>query len=203
MSEGGFDVQAYLRSQQGNPDKALLVTFYYEAEKQKDASFKNVEMIRIFVDKDNIIERKVTEEDKVRFSDRYEAFKRNEEAPIEGTPISMVAFATPADVSACKAERIFTVEQIVEIADERLQKARLVNFKYRCRDWLEAQRRAGYTAELRDKILSLEEQLKAAREEIRALRQQQDRQSEETPEIVVPKRRGRPPKNVHTADAGQ
>ena len=42
--EGGFDVQAYRRSQV-NPDKALLVTFEYGSQKQLDGSFKNIEMI--------------------------------------------------------------------------------------------------------------------------------------------------------------
>jgi len=184
MSEGGFDYEAHRRSQQGNPDRALIVTFEYIPEKRKDGSFENVEMIRIWMDKNTEVVRKVSAEDKLRFSERYEAFKKGEELPEEGTPIKMVPFATPADVSACKSLRIFTLEQLAETADDRLTRARLVNFKYQARDFLESQRRTGFVAELRDEINRLKAQIEVLKE-----RQQP---SVETPE--APKRRGRPPK---------
>src|SRR3990172_3886933 len=112
---GGFDYEAHRRAIAGsNPDKALLVSFEYASEKLKSGLFENVEMVRIWMDKNSEVVRKVTDADKVRFAGRYAAFKKGEEMPEEGTPIRLCAFATPADVSACKAERIFTVEQFVE-----------------------------------------------------------------------------------------
>src|SRR5688500_11267077 len=131
--EGGFDIQAHRRAQT-NPDKALLVTFEWGSQKKYDGSFSNVEMIRIWLGRNDEIVRPVTPDARVRCSDRYEAFRKGEQVPDTGTPISNCAFATPADVSACKSERIFTLEQLVETADERLQRSRLVTFKYRCRD---------------------------------------------------------------------
>lgn len=183
MSEG-FDYEAHRKLQQGNPDRALLVSFEYAAEKQRDGSFVNVEMIRIWLDKNQEVVRKVTPEDKLRFSERYAAFQKGEEAPKEGTPINQCAFATPADVSACKAERIFTLEQLVETADERLMRARLLNLKYQANDWLKAQQRHGYVAELREEINKLKAQIEVLKE--------RQKPSVETPE--EPKRRGRPPK---------
>ena len=164
MSEGGFDYEAHRRSLQGNPDKALLVSFEYASEKKRDGTFQNVEYVRIWMDKNTEVVRKVTEEDKIRFAERYAAFRSGEEVPEEGTPIKMVPFATPADVSACRAQRIFTLEQLVETADERLSRARLVNFKYQARDYLEAQRRTGYVGELRDEINHLKAQIDVLKE---------------------------------------
>ena len=183
MSEG-FDYEAHRKMQQGNPDKALLVSFEYAPEKQRDGSFVNVEMIRIWVDKNQEVVRKVTPEDKVRFADRYASFLKGEEAPPDGTPIRMCAFATPADVAACMAEIIYTLQQLVETNDDRLSKARLLNLKYAANDWLKAQQRHGYVAELREEINKLKAQIEMLKE-----RQQP---SVETPE--APKRRGRPSK---------
>jgi hypothetical protein len=188
MSEGGFDYEAHRRSLQGNPDRALLVAFEYASEKKRDGTFQNVEMIKIWMDKNTEVVRKVSEEDKVRFAERYDAFKRGEEVPETGTPIRLVPFATPADVSACKSLRIFTLEQLVETADDRLSRAQLVNFKYQARDYLEAQRRTGYVGELRDEINHLKAQIEVLKE----------RAGSPVDELV--KKKGRP-KKVNDGDA--
>lgn len=192
--EGGFDVAAYQRAQ-SDPDKALLVTFEVRADKQKDGSYKNVEYIRILVGRNDEVVRPLTDADRKRFRERYESFLKGEEVPKEGTPISACAFATPANVSACKAERIYTLEQIVEIPDERLQRAQLVGFKYQCRDWLEAQRRHGFVGELRARIERLEKENEILKERLR----EQGRDT--TVVIPVAKKRGRPPKAKDDGDA--
>lgn len=187
MSEGGFDLAAYRREVSGgDPDRGLLVTFEHRAEKQNDGSFKNVEYIRIWLSNTDEVVRPVQPQDKVRFKSRYDSFKAGEEQPLEGTPINLCAFATPADVAACKAERVFTLEQLVETPDERLFKAKLVNFKYRSRDWLEAQKRHGYVGELRSQIDGLQAQVNMLK--ARLTDQGKD------PEVEEPKKRGRPRK---------
>jgi hypothetical protein len=186
MSEG-FDYQIHRQLNAGsNPDKGLIVTFEPIAEKQPDGSFKNVDYVRIIIGRNDEIVRKVTQEDKVRFADRYSAYKAGEDMPPDGTPIKDCALATPADVSACKAERIFTLEQLAETPDERLQRAKLINFKYKCRDWLESQKRHGYVGELRQQIESLKTQIDGLKAQLAA--------RGETPIEVEPKRKGRPPK---------
>lgn len=189
MSEG-FDFDAYRRSQAGNnPDKALLVTFQYAAVKQEDGSFENVEMIKIWLGRNDEIIRKVTPEDKIRFAERYRAFKEGEEVPETGTPIKECPLATPADVSACKAQKIQTLEQLVETADERLQAQRLVGFKYKCKDWLEAHRNFSHVGKLREEIETLKQQNMM-------LKEQNDLLRKGIVPAAVPeqKRRGRPPK---------
>jgi hypothetical protein len=110
MSEGGFDYEAHRRSLQGNPDKALLVSFEYASEKRRDGTFDNVEMIRIWMDKNTEVVRRVTESDKLRFTERYQAFKKGEEAPATGTPIRLVPFATrgssPSQMRTGKVSRV-------------------------------------------------------------------------------------------------
>lgn len=186
--EGGFDYGAYQRAQ-SNPDKALIVTFQYVAEKKPDGSFENVEYIHIVVGRNDEIIRKCTDQDRIRFSERYEAFKKGEAVPPNGTPISMCAFATPANVSACKAERIYTLEQLVETPDERLQRPHLQAFKYQCADWLKAMRQHGYVGELRDQITRLEKENEILKERLK------DQGKDTTVAVpVATKRRGRPPK---------
>lgn len=189
--EGGFDLQAY-RAAQSNPDRALLVTFEYAARQKNDGSFENIEMIRIWLGRNDEICRPVTEQDKVRFRDRYDAFKKGEKAPLDGTPIAQCALATPADISSCKAERIFTLEQLVETPDERLSRSSIVGFKYKCKDWLEAQKRLGHVGDMRERIAKLERENEILKERLKT-------EGKDT-EVETPKRRGRPPK-VKDGDA--
>ena len=166
-----FDIAAHNALQRGeNPDRALIVTFEYESEPNGDGTFRNVEMINIWIDKDNTVRRRVTAEDRERFRDRYEAFKRGEEVPADGTPINLCTFATPADVATCKAERILTLEQLAETPDERLQRSRnLINFKYKVQDWLKARSNTSHVAELREQIERLKAQIDALKEKNAAL----------------------------------
>ena len=186
MSEG-FDYQVQRQLNAGsNPDKGLIVTFEPIAEKQPDGSFKNVDYVRIVLGRNDEVVRRVTQEDKVRFADRYSAYKAGEAMPLDGTPIKDGALAPPADVSACKAERIFTLEQLAESADERLQRSTLINCKSKCRDGLETQKRHGYVGELRGQSDTLTAKVEGLEAQLRA--------RGETPIDVEPKRRGRPPK---------
>ena len=158
-------------SRREQADKALLVSFEYVAEKAvptKDnpEPYRNVPYIRIWMSKNAEIVRKVTEEDKARFRDRWEAFLKKEEVPDKGTPINLVPFATPANVSSCKAEKIYTVEQLVETPDERLGRAYLTNFKYMCKDWLDSQVRSGFLQELRSEIDALKAENATLREQL-------------------------------------
>lgn len=167
MAEGGFDYAAYQKNLMGgNPDNALLVTFEYRAEKVDDGGFRNVEYTKIWIDKDNEVIRPTTDEDRTRFSARYKAFLEGEEKPEEGTPISMCPFATQAEVSACKAQRIFTLEQLSQTADERLQRAHLLQFKYRAIDYLKGMKDVGYIGELRGEIEALKRECAMLKERL-------------------------------------
>lgn len=181
-----FDVEAYRRQQSGvDPDKGLLVTFRHEA-KEVDGKFENIPYINIWMGKNSTIDRPVTEEDKVRFEDRWKAFEKGEE-PVDGMPIKEVPFATAANVAACRSEQIYTVEQLIETPDQRLQRAHLVNFKYMCRDMWESRKDNAHVQKLRD-------ELEKANQKIAALEEKMSQ---------APKKRGRPRKvNGDNSDAG-
>ena len=185
-----FDYEAQNRLARGeNPDAGLLVSFFYEPKQDQKGEWKETPFIRIWMDKDTEVVRPVEEVDKKRFKTRWQAFLEGEEPPEEGTPINKLAFATPANVAACKAERIFTVEQLLETPDSRLQKAYLLNFKYAAKDWFDAQKDVGHLKEMRAEIESLKQQLAAATERLASVK------TEEEPV----KKRGRP-KRVNNTD---
>src|SRR5690348_5830677 len=141
------------------------------------------------VGRNDEIVRKCTPQDRIRFSERYDAFKKGEAVPPNGTPIAQCAFATPANVSACKTERIFTLEQLVETPDERLQRSSLQGFKYKCIDWLKSMKQHGYVGELREQITRLEKENAILKERLA------DQGKDTTVAVpVATKRRGRPPK---------
>jgi hypothetical protein len=189
MSEG-FDYQAFKASQvNSNPDRALIVTFEPVAERKPDGTFQNVEFIRIKMGMQSWadeIYRKVTKEDKIRFADRYAAYKAGEEMPVDGTPIAECLFATPADIASCKAERILSLETLAELPDEKLQRAHLVGLKYKVIDWLKARKQVGYIGELRDQIEALKKRVVMLETENKELK-------------AAPKPRGRPRKVVNDA----
>lgn len=178
-----FDYEALRRQQSGqNPDKGLLVTFAY---KYNDKLKSEIPYISIFLGKNDTVERPVTEDDKKRFSERWESFLKNEDAPPAGLPIKQVPFATPSDISSCKAEKIYTVEQLVETPDARLQRAHLLNFKYQCADMLKQLKDSNHIIEMREEIENLKKQLLA-------MKGQKVELVEEEPDLKP--KRGRPRK---------
>ena len=186
-----FDYEAHRRLQSGNPDKALIVTFRYQYDpKQK----KEVPYTSVFLSKNNTVDRPTSDEDKVRFKDRWEAFQKGEEAPPDGLPINQVPFATPAEISICKAERIHTVEQLVATSEGILQRAHLLNFKYRCADMLKQMNDSQHIVKMRDEIETLKKQIRTLQETNAALKSSEEQESK-------PKR-GRPKKVIDGDDSG-
>jgi hypothetical protein len=192
-----FNHEAWRQEQQGTADAGLLVSFYYEAVKRDD-EFVNIPFIRIWVDKETEVVREVTQEDKDRFSVRWNAFQNNEEVPIDGTPIKELPFATPANVATCKANHIYTAEQLVETPDDRLTRAKLVNFKYQVKDMLASQKDSSHIRHMREEMDQLKKNNIVLQEKIDALLAAQEQEPE------PPKRkRGRPRKHGNTPSDNQ
>lgn len=170
-----FDTSTYQRQQAGmNMDSGLLVTFRYEAVLKDPPDptepYENVPYISIYLGKNDTVDRPATEEDKVRFQDRWESFLKGEETPTSGMPVNKVPFATPAEISACKAERIYTVEQLIATPDVRVQRAHLLKFKYACNDMMESLKNAGHMQEMRDLIESQKKTIDTLLEEVAELK---------------------------------
>lgn len=194
-----FNHEAWRQEQQGTADAGLLVSFYYEAIKRND-EFVNVPFIRIWVDKETEVVREVTEEDKNRFSVRWAAFQKGEEAPIEGTPIKELPFATPANVATCKANNIYTAEQLIETPDDRLTRAKLVNFKYQVKDMLASQKDSSHMRQMREEMDQLKKTNIVLQEKIEALI---NAQGSDEPEPPPKRKRGRPRKHGNTPQHDQ
>ena len=158
-----FDVNAHQAVNRGDIAD-WRVSFGYEAVRQADGSWKDVEHITVFNNPQEIVCRPVEERDKITYSARYEAFRKGEAVPLDGTPIKDWATITKADIAACKNARIYTVEQLAETADEALQKNHIVALKYKARDWLEANKNSGVLAQLRDELDQAKSQIKALEE---------------------------------------
>lgn len=185
-----FDYEAHRRLQSGvNPDKGLIVTFRYE---YSDKLKKEVPYTTIFLSKNNTVDRPTTAEDKLRFKDHWDAFEKGETAPLQGLPIKQIPFATPAEISICKAERIYTAEQLVETPDSLLQRANLLNFRYRVADMLKQMTDSQHIVKMRDEIETLKKHIKVLQETNAKLKSGEEQE--------VKPRRGRPPRKVTDDD---
>lgn len=111
-------------------DDTLLVKFYLHPAQDKAKTkaagrpvFVDKEYISIMApgNRDSKVARPARRMDIDRFPRHYEAFKKNEEVPIEGTPLTQWPAVTKAQVENLKYANIITVEQLAGAADVNLQ----------------------------------------------------------------------------------
>lgn len=106
-------------------DERLAVEFYMGVAQNDTKSteagrpiYDDVEFIKIFNSKDNIIDRPVRDTDKQRWPRRYAAWKSgNQEAGVSGTRLEHWPVLTRAQAEELKYFKIFTVEQLAEWPD--------------------------------------------------------------------------------------
>jgi len=110
----------------------------------------------------NVIDREATDEDKVRFSRALAAFFAQQDQLVSGTPLSELPTLTPGQVAELNALKVFTVEQLSNVADTTVQllgtggqelKQRAIRFLAKTDD----------NATLRTDVNSLREQLEIER----------------------------------------
>lgn len=126
--------------------------------------------IRAPGDKDEIRQRPVREEDKVRFPREWELFQKGTEEPASGTPLLTVAFLTKGQVLEFAAGGINTVEHLAEVSDVNGQK--FMDFhrvRQRARDYLAAQAKNAPAALLREELEQRDARIAALEEQIKAL----------------------------------
>ena len=117
-------------------DRYLIVSFNVEAvqnhQKSSDEGrpiYDQIEHVRIMVpgNKDSIVHRPVTEEDKRRFAKQYEDWKTRGEVSLDGTMLEMVSWVTKSQVEELKFFNVRTLEQLAEMPDVHAQKFMGVN----------------------------------------------------------------------------
>jgi hypothetical protein len=111
-------------------DKKLHVTFHLKAVRNEFKSnqegrpiFDEVDYVRIIIpgDTKTINDVKVTEEHKVRFREKYRAYKEGQVQAQSGTPLEVWPQMTVGQVAELKAMHVTTVEQLADMPDQLAQ----------------------------------------------------------------------------------
>lgn len=176
--QSGMDAnQGVFASAPDAPRTHESVIFYHESVQDHAASaaqgrpiFKMVEFIRIMVpgDKTTEIVRPVRfghtpKHDNMKYPRQYAAFKQNREQTIEGTPLKAWPILNKAQVEELRYLKIYTVEQLAELADSTTQRhTGLVKLKRLARAFLDK-------AESGKGITEMERQLDTLQQEKDAL----------------------------------
>ena len=94
-----------------------------ENKRSKEVEYEDVVWVTIFNkgDPKNIIERPMRDADKERWPNHWEAYKKNEEPPIDGIPLEDFPQITPAERMRCKTLHIRTVEDLCDLPDAQLE----------------------------------------------------------------------------------
>ncbi|AOU95869.1 hypothetical protein LMG7053_05246 [Achromobacter ruhlandii] len=100
------------------------VELTYETEAQGHPVYKEVEHIKIMTpgDPHNIIERRATDADKVKYPRAWERFLRTEHTAHDGLPLEQWPQINRAQVKEAKYFEVHTVEQMSGLADSHLGK---------------------------------------------------------------------------------
>lgn len=95
-----------------------------ESEKAGRPIFKDIPHIRITIpgDTNNIIERKLSEQDKQKYPHAWAEFQRGESSGFTGTPLEQWPQITRSQVKESKYFECHTVEQLAGLTDAHCQK---------------------------------------------------------------------------------
>jgi len=161
-------------------DERIPVQFYMGAvqndSKTTEAGrpiFDDVECIRIFNSKDNIVDRPVRDMDKQRWPRQYSAWKAgDQEAGLSGTRLDQWGVLTRAQAEEFKYFKIFTVEQLAEAPDSSSHNFMgFQKYKALAKAYIEMSRGQA-------PILKLQEQLEQANGTIASQKDQLDKMAE-------------------------
>ena len=101
-----------------------LVLDHAETNKQGRDVHKEVEWVELFIvgDKYTKPSRKVSEEDKMRWPDKYKAFIEGREMPLKGTAIDQWNTISRSRAADLKSMHIRTVEDLAALDDSAIQR---------------------------------------------------------------------------------
>jgi len=121
-------------------ESSLFVTFFTEAiefkaesEKAGRPIFKDVPFVRIIVpgDVNNIIERKATKEDELKFPRAWARYKAEEAEAHDGMPLEQWPQITRSLLKELKYFEVHTVEQLAGLSDSQVSKLGMGFMDYR------------------------------------------------------------------------
>jgi hypothetical protein len=169
--------QLFARQDAG--DESLMKWFYMGVIQNQGRTteegrpiFDDVECIKIITpgDKNSVIDRPASADDKRRFSKEYAAFKegKKEDEQIGGTPLTEWPFLSRAQVEEFKYLGLRTVEQLAECRDDVTSRVPgLVSIKRNAQVWLGKTKSASEAAKTAKLIEDQASQISTLQEAVR------------------------------------
>lgn len=154
-----YDGDPALFTRHNAGDDSLFVVFYMGVLRNEARSveagrpiFDDVECVRIIIpgDKNSVIDRPATPNDKARFSRQYGLFKQGlkEEDQTSGTRLTEWPFLTRGQCEEFKHLGIKTVEQLAEVRDDLVSRVPgLTTLKQHAKVWLGKTKNAAEAAQ--------------------------------------------------------
>jgi hypothetical protein len=174
-----YDGDPTIFTRQNAGDDSLFVVFYMgviknEARTAEEgrAIFDDVECVRIIIpgDKNTVIDRPASAQDKQRFSKQYGMFKQgmSEEEQVSGTRLSDWPFLTRAQCEEFRYLGIKTVEQLAGVRDDIVSRVPgLTQLKQHAQVWLGKTQSAAEAAKTSKLISEQAAQIAALQEAVR------------------------------------
>lgn len=174
-----FDHNIFHRPDAG--DESLFVIFYMGTlkndAKTEDAGrpiIDDVEYVKIIIpgDKNNIIERPVTDSDKRRFPKQYAAFKATgkEDDQISGTRLKDWPFLSRGQCEELSYLGIKTVEQLAEVGDAVSSRVPgMITLKANAKTWIAKSTTSAEAAKITKRMSDQDQEIATLKEVIRQM----------------------------------
>lgn len=174
-----FDTDHNLFSRPNAGDESLFVVFYMgiiqnqaRTETEGRAIFDDVECVRIIVpgDKNSILDRPASTQDKQRFARQYALFKQGakEDEQVSGTRLTDWPFLSRAQGEELRYLGIKTVEQLASVRDDITSRVPgLVGLKQHASVWLAKASKSAEAAQFTKQLQDLTIQTESLQEVVR------------------------------------
>lgn len=174
-----FDHNLFSRPDAG--DDSLFAVFYMGVIKNEAKSleagrhiFEDVECVRIIIpgDKNNIIDRPVSDSDKRRFAKQYAAFKTlgTEDAQLVGTRLKEWPYLSRAQCEELNYLGIKTVEQLAEVGDAVVSRVPgLQTLKTNAKTWIAKSTSTAESAKITKRMSDQDQEIATLKEVIRQM----------------------------------
>ena len=118
----------------------------------------------------DVVERLADRNDIMRFPKEYEMFQRADERAKKGTPLTMFAFLTPAQIECCNAKDIYTIEELSKTSKEKAHDIGLAGEVELAKKFLAVSKNNKAIADFENRIKELETEIAGLRAENDELR---------------------------------
>lgn len=179
-----FDHNLFTRQNAG--DDSLFVIFYMgtlrnegKTEMEGRLIVDDVECIKIIIpgDKNNVIDRPASPQDKQRFAKQYAAFKLagTEDAQISGTRLKDWPYLSRAQCEELAYLKIITVEQLAEVSDAAVSKVPgMQKLKTNAGIWLAKSKSTAEADKVRRQLEDQKSEIETLKEVIRQMGERED-----------------------------